>query len=608
MKFYLLVCFLVIGTNNLKAQEMVSLTVTGQGATQQEARDNALRSSIEQAFGVFVSSNTEILNDELVKDEISTVSSGNIISYDILYENKINDIYVNTLDVIVSVQNLVTYAASKGVSVEVQGGLFAANIRQQQLNSENELIAIQNMLMVLDDMLANSFDVTLNVGNPKAATNNKWDLPLEILINDNENYSSAFEYLQSTIQGLSMSKEEIITYGSQGSIISNLRIQDDFYYLRNPKSLDYLLHYYTEIIFNSVFNFEIRSNDNLIYVEMPSFNFKDLRDPNKYMQRTGSGIRENAPRNTEIWINAGNKKYAIGGDGNGGRIAETPFVETDFNPTTSNSRSDKERFYQKLKWIYPEDDVVSASVGLGIQVVPKYITDWFLYYDYDDTPPTISDYENSLRRAFGIQNLDEESIEFLKNFKANSDVYRNVYEYHDYVTARENSLMPEIFKYLPTIQHKKFIDIYCCRSGGNGANATSLRGEGFHPSQHSSDNNSNNLDFFEWLSERSIEVTQNQLADQMWILENQQWLLPLITEFQDLISNQPPNSKDIDDMVYIESHDRYSETEYSFQKKSSNENLIKINFSVELDLNDLERITSVDVIGLDFRTEFIFAK
>ena len=51
----------------------VTLVVSGQGKTQDEAKQNALRSAIEQAFGTFISSKTEILNDELVKDEIVSV-------------------------------------------------------------------------------------------------------------------------------------------------------------------------------------------------------------------------------------------------------------------------------------------------------------------------------------------------------------------------------------------------------------------------------------------------------------------------------------------------------------------------------------------------------
>ena len=62
----------------------VTLTVNGQGTTLEEARQSALRSAIEQAFGVFISSNTEILNDELIKDEIVSVSNGNIQKFEII--------------------------------------------------------------------------------------------------------------------------------------------------------------------------------------------------------------------------------------------------------------------------------------------------------------------------------------------------------------------------------------------------------------------------------------------------------------------------------------------------------------------------------------------
>ena len=61
--------------------KVVTLVVNGTGQTKEEATRNALRSAIEQAFGTFVSANTEVLNDELIKDEIVTVSSGNIVSY-----------------------------------------------------------------------------------------------------------------------------------------------------------------------------------------------------------------------------------------------------------------------------------------------------------------------------------------------------------------------------------------------------------------------------------------------------------------------------------------------------------------------------------------------
>ena len=80
MKRIILILTFIALSITIYAQEdnSATLTVSGQGKTQDEAKQNALRSAIEQAFGAFISSNTEILNDELVKDEIVSVSNGNI--------------------------------------------------------------------------------------------------------------------------------------------------------------------------------------------------------------------------------------------------------------------------------------------------------------------------------------------------------------------------------------------------------------------------------------------------------------------------------------------------------------------------------------------------
>ena len=79
MRKILFFCLSIIICNLAFAQPSeVTLVVTGEGATKEEATNNALRSAVEQAFGVFVSANTEILNDEIVKDEIASISSGNI--------------------------------------------------------------------------------------------------------------------------------------------------------------------------------------------------------------------------------------------------------------------------------------------------------------------------------------------------------------------------------------------------------------------------------------------------------------------------------------------------------------------------------------------------
>jgi len=137
LKALLVVTVFIFSQQSIHAQEdkTVSLTVSGTGKTIEEAKTNALRSAIEQAFGAYISSKTEILNDNLVKDEIVSVANGNIQKFEIVSQVEIpNNGYAMTLNATVSISKLTSFAQSKGVSIEIKGGLFAANIIQQELN------------------------------------------------------------------------------------------------------------------------------------------------------------------------------------------------------------------------------------------------------------------------------------------------------------------------------------------------------------------------------------------------------------------------------------------------------------------------------------------
>ena len=65
LKALLVVTIFIFSQQQIHAQDdkTVTLTVSGTGKTLEEAKKNALRSAIEQAFGAFISSKTEILND-----------------------------------------------------------------------------------------------------------------------------------------------------------------------------------------------------------------------------------------------------------------------------------------------------------------------------------------------------------------------------------------------------------------------------------------------------------------------------------------------------------------------------------------------------------------
>ena len=68
--------------SNANNNDEVTIVVSGDGATKSEATALALRSAIERTFGTFVSANTTILNDDLVQDEIVSITTGNIKKYE----------------------------------------------------------------------------------------------------------------------------------------------------------------------------------------------------------------------------------------------------------------------------------------------------------------------------------------------------------------------------------------------------------------------------------------------------------------------------------------------------------------------------------------------
>ncbi len=196
-------------------EKLVTLTTIGQGKTLDEAKLSALRSAIEQAFGTFVSSNTQILNDELLKDDITSIANGNIEKYDIISQNQISEqSWAVTIKSVVSLNKMVNYCKNKGNEVSIDGASFAMNIKITKLNAESEIKAIENLLVVFDKLLSNAFDYEINVDEPKASMfyENYFDVVMRIYAITNENYSKAIEYFETTINSIIMSDEESFNF------------------------------------------------------------------------------------------------------------------------------------------------------------------------------------------------------------------------------------------------------------------------------------------------------------------------------------------------------------------------------------------------------------
>lgn len=162
----LILCIFTSMVAKAEAPQEITLTVSSDGPTKDDATKNALRSAIEQAYGAFVSANTTILNDELVKDEIVTVSNGSIKNFEEISSIQSKDGgYFVTLSATVSLPTLVKYAQSHGSECEFAGNTFGMNEKIKDLQYENAKKIIANLTKIVKNA-RNVFDYELKIGEP----------------------------------------------------------------------------------------------------------------------------------------------------------------------------------------------------------------------------------------------------------------------------------------------------------------------------------------------------------------------------------------------------------------------------------------------------------
>mgnify|MGYP004702466517 CR=1 FL=1 len=226
----------------------VTLVASGKATDSEKATTIALRSAIEQAYGTFVSANTTILNDDLVKDEIVTISNGNIKSYEVLSDVKCEDGQdMVTVKATVCISKLVSYAKSKGASTEFAGATFAQSMKIKELNKKNESQALQNVLTMVKEMLPIAFDKKLYVADPSIAkaipqysnprsnvekqyydygnlTDGYYKMVMYVIMEPNDNTYGVLNSICETLQAISLSKEEIIEYKKVGINTSNIGV------------------------------------------------------------------------------------------------------------------------------------------------------------------------------------------------------------------------------------------------------------------------------------------------------------------------------------------------------------------------------------------------
>ena len=198
----------------------VTLVTSGSGATEDDATKNALRNALEQAYGTFVSSNTTIVNDELVNDAITSISSGNVLGYEQISSISTPDGFSVSVKAVVSIGDLVTFATSRGMTAELAGNTFLMNRNLARLNKENERAAIKNLVEQLSAIVKKGmYDYTVETDQPR--TNDSYwgsagaEYAIDIFVHakPNANFKIFWETIHRTLSSLSMSSTESANYG-----------------------------------------------------------------------------------------------------------------------------------------------------------------------------------------------------------------------------------------------------------------------------------------------------------------------------------------------------------------------------------------------------------
>lgn len=204
---------MLISQMTVFASKDVTITVSSDGATKEEAIAKALRSAIEQTYGAFVSTNTTILNDKLVDDEIVSLSRGNIKKYKILSEEAIspNKYYV-VLSAVVNMEKLVTYVHGSSNEVEVDLEAFDANVRMAEMNSKAERKIIESVIAQIQSM-ENLWDYSIQMNEPKVK-GDYYEISGVVSVKYNKNTCNAIKLLVNMLNSINLSKNEAEKLGS----------------------------------------------------------------------------------------------------------------------------------------------------------------------------------------------------------------------------------------------------------------------------------------------------------------------------------------------------------------------------------------------------------
>jgi hypothetical protein len=138
-RLLVLVACLVFSLNSLANNY---ITVTGEGSSLAEAKENAFREAIQIKIGTIVLSGRESTVEKIKRDDISVFSAGYVTDYKTLLVNDLGKRVVVTLDVLVKESKLIDQTLNTGKTTKVIDG-------DQSMTSINTFLKMKKQADVL---------------------------------------------------------------------------------------------------------------------------------------------------------------------------------------------------------------------------------------------------------------------------------------------------------------------------------------------------------------------------------------------------------------------------------------------------------------------------
>lgn len=181
----------------------------GYGASPELALEKALQNAVEQAAGAYVSSITEIENDEIIKDEVLSLSHGFIKEHRKLSESKFDTEYKVVVAAIIVEKQMMESLEASGVKVKYQTSGLVSDLKAWDKMKEDEY----NMAKALFDVHEMKdygiiWDYHLRMGEPQRS-GTKYSIKGVLSAQTNANYSIEFYNLKRILSELALETEEM---------------------------------------------------------------------------------------------------------------------------------------------------------------------------------------------------------------------------------------------------------------------------------------------------------------------------------------------------------------------------------------------------------------